>query len=102
MVTSFGILVWMHRPLTVMVFSSLLSHYTKVKENAGGETADQDVSPMQVDVEYEQLINGKESNGTKYTPQNALIILWKKYPTMREYLMKKYEGILNPEYTFKD
>lgn len=59
------------------------------------------ISPMELDVEYESLVSGKGSGFTKYTPREALTLLWNKYPAMREYIREKYEGILNPSFSIR-
>lgn len=94
-------------------FSALLSHYAKLQANGGagngaangaGGTAGETVaiSPMEIDQEYELLLNPKNGVYPKYSATEALILLWKKYPNMHEYLLKKYDKVLNPDYTFKD
>ncbi|MBQ8350755.1 MAG: hypothetical protein IJY20_01765 [Clostridia bacterium] len=82
-------------------FSSLLSHYTKVKEEEGEKIDKDAISPMEIDREYEAMLAGEGQSGTALTSTDALIALWQKYPTMREYLLEKYDKILNPDYVFK-
>lgn len=109
-------------------FSALLSHYAKLQANGGagngaanggaagtgsaaGGTgsatngsagATVPISPMEIDQEYELLLNPKNGVYPKYSATEALILLWKKYPDMHEYLLKKYDKVLNPDYEFKD
>ena len=87
-------------------FSALLSHYEKVrgasktdKESAGTGGTASAPSPMEIDREYDALVKGVGGD-TALTSREALIELWKKYPSMHEYLLKKYEGLLNPSYQF--
>jgi acetyl esterase/lipase len=42
-----------------------------------------------------------ENSSAAYTPVDALILLWDKYPTMHAYLLEKYEKVLNPDYSFE-
>ncbi len=109
-------------------FSALLSHYAKLQASggtgngtanggaagtgsaaggagsatngAGGEAVA--ISPMEIDQEYELLLNPKNGVYPKYSATEALILLWKKYPQMHEYLLQKYDKVLNPDYEFKD
>jgi hypothetical protein len=77
-------------------FSSLLSHYGKVREESKASA----VSPMEIDREYDALIKGVGGD-TALSPSEALISLWKTYPTMHDYLLGKYKELLNPSYEFK-
>lgn len=67
------------------------------KEEAKGDA----ISPMELDREYVALLSGKV-DGTHHTPTDALILLWKKYPAMQDYLAKKYKEVLEPSYSFGD
>ena len=60
------------------------------------------ISPMELDREYEQMLNPENGVYPKYSATDALIILWKKYPGMQDYLLQKYDKVLNPDYTFKE
>lgn len=83
-------------------FSSLLSHYAKLKGESGqADGVDENAtSPMEIDREYERMITDTDGTGAAYSPTDALIKLWKKYPTMRDYLLEKYNTVLNPPYEF--
>ncbi len=81
------------RESDLKLYSSLLER--------GEETGvkNPDISPMEIDREYESLIGGDTNDDTaKIT---ALITLWQKYPTMREYLCEKYEKVLKTSFLFK-
>lgn len=86
----------------VDAFSALLSHYSKVKGEGGDKSAASDgPSPMEIDREFERMTTDKDGTGAAYSSTDALIKLWKKYPSMQAYILEKYQGILNPEYEFK-
>ena len=55
------------------------------------------ISPMQIDNEYKALVS---RNG--YSIGDALLVLWDKYPTMRPYIVEKYEFLTKPTYTFEE
>ena len=52
---------------------------------------------MQIDNEYKALVS---RNG--YSIGDALLVLWDKYPTMRPYIVEKYEFLTKPTYTFEE
>lgn len=58
------------------------------------------VSPMEVDSVYQLLLNEKIDGKARYTPKAALAVLWKRFPTMRDYIIKKYNAIYHPDYAF--
>lgn len=84
-------------------FSSLLSHYAKLKEQESSASAagTSGPSPMELDKEFEALVAGKGVTGTPLSKTDALIALWQKYPAKREYLLEKYEDVLNQSYQFE-
>lgn len=83
-------------------FSALLSHYEKLKAQDSSLTGagDSGPSPMELDKEFESLVAGKGVTGTPLSKTDALIALWQKYPTKREYLLEKYQDVLNQSYHF--
>lgn len=82
------------KELAVDTLSSLLQAAGK------GNTASE-ISPMQLDREYDAMTKAGENSSAAYTPVDALILLWDKYPTMHAYLLEKYEKVLNPDYSFE-
>ena len=46
------------------------------------------------------LLAEREDGRARYTPTTALMVLWDRYPTMRDYIAKKYADYLAPNYTF--
>lgn len=98
-------------------FSALLSYYGKLKGNTGstnstGGTATEGgdktegetipISPMEIDREYDLMLNPENGVYPKYSATDALIVLWKKYPSMHDYLLEKYNKVLNPGYDFEE
>ena len=71
--------------------SSLLSRAEETKNTPT-------VSPMEVDREYDALTDPKGEHAL--TAVEALIRLWRKYPSMQEHLLQKYKDILVPPYEF--
>lgn len=60
------------------------------------------LSPMQIDREFLQLTTPGDGTQSAYSDRDALILLWDKYPTMRTYLLEKYEKFNEePPYTFQ-
>lgn len=73
---------------------TLIELYDKLID--GRYAAGKSVSPMQIDREFDQL-TGYAGGKTR---QEALLILWDKYPTMHPYILEKYDKLVNPDYTF--
>lgn len=73
------------RKLEADAFSELLSQ--------GNSTAGMEVSPMRVDKEYAALIAKGEGGG--YSEEDALMLLWDRYPAMRSYILEKYIAYQN-------
>ena len=78
------------RKIEESTFSELLA--------AGNRTQTMEVSPMQIEEEYRSLT---AKTGGGYSSAGALMVLWDKYPSMRTYLLEKYEKLQN-SYTFGD
>ena len=53
---------------------------------------------MEVDREYDALTDPKGEHALPAV--EALIRLWRKYPSMQEHLLQKYKDILVPPYEF--
>ncbi len=91
------------------LYSSLLSHYAAIAKEQG-EAVNTDnrlwsgvtMSPMELDREFAAMTEAAEGKEPAYSKQDALILLWKKYPTMHEHLLKKYDEVLNPQYSFRE
>ncbi len=77
----------------IKALSSLLSRAEEINTPVA-------ISPMELDREYAALTdpNGQDA----LSPVDALIRLWKKYPTMQEHLLQKYKEILEPPYQFEE
>ena len=58
------------------------------------------VSPMEVDLAYNALLTEKINGRPRYTPRAALMVLWKRYPTMQDYIAEKYKDVVGPDYSF--
>lgn len=97
---------------SLSIGAELLAALTKAREEGKKNTAEilsslakeseekTAISPMELDREYESL-TAKGANGqAAYTPVDALIYLWNKYPAMQDYLAKKYKEVLEPSYSF--
>ena len=74
--------------------------YSLLQAAGKGNTASE-ISPMQLDREYDAMTKEGPNSSAAYTPVDALILLWDKYPTMHAYLLEKYEKVLNPDYSFE-
>ncbi len=80
------------RKIEESVFSELL------KKN--DDTHNTAISPMELDAEFKEMLSVKDGKTPTVTPTEALIVLWKKYPDMRAYILQKYESYLTPTYSF--
>lgn len=71
-----------------------------LSELAKDEEKKTTVSPMEVDLTYNALLTEKVNGKPRYTPTAALMVLWKRFPTMHEYIAEKYADVVGPHYTF--
>lgn len=99
---------------SLSIGAELLEALTKAKESSAKSTADMladiakkeaeenAISQMELDKEYKALLVEKHLGKPKYTAEEALTVLWKKYPSMRDYILEKYKDIIDPPFVFID